>query len=143
MLPFCWSLRDWGRAALASMVGVVFGAVIWWISPIVTGQPKPLDAPGSYYVGSLFVAGLIVALIAPRAFWTAPFTVFLGQLLYCLYLFPSEQNTLWPLDMVVAFVYCLVTLAGGAAGAVFLWVGSCVLAITRFFTRRSRTSDKK
>lgn len=122
MFPFSWSFRDWFRAAVVLAVGVLLGAAVWWASPLFTGHDEPWDAEGRYYVATLFVAGFVATIFQPKAFWVAPIGVYIGQLLFGVYLYEPEGETLWPLGMAWALLYCVATLAGAMACAILMWL---------------------
>jgi hypothetical protein len=132
MFPFSWSFRDWGRACLVFASGVILGMAIWWTSPMLTGHIEPWDVPGKFYPGMLFAAGFVAAAFLPKAFWVAPIGVYVGQLLYTVYLFDPHDGALWPLGMIIAVIYCAAALAGAASCAVFLGLTGMLLAILRF-----------
>ena|GEM_PF-3540765 len=70
------------HAAIAA--AFVLGALIWALSPLVTGQKEPWDSTGSYYFMSLMVAGFIPAVIYPKYFWLCTVVVLIGQESYIL-----------------------------------------------------------
>ena len=100
---------------------------------MIMGHDEPWDAEGRYYFYALLAAGFVSSLFLARAFWVAPIGVFVGQLLFCIYLAEPDGVALWPLGMIVAILYCSVALVGGLAGAVFTWIVSIVLGIVRLF----------
>lgn len=132
MFPFSWSFRDWFRAALVFAVGVLLGVAVWWASPTFTGHDEPWDADGRYYVGTLFAAGFAATLFLPKAFWVAPIGVYVGQLLFGLYLYEPEGTSLWPLGMVLAVFYGLAALAGAMACAILIWLVHLLANMYRF-----------
>ncbi len=132
MFPFSWSLRDWCRAFVVFAAGLILGMAVWWTSPLFTGHAEPWDAEGRYYVGALFVAGFIATIFLPKAFWVAPIGVYVGQLLYGVYLYDPESASLWPLGMVLAVFYCVAAFAGALACAMSMWLIHFVLRTFRF-----------
>ena len=137
MFPFSWSLRDWFRSFVVLSVGVLLGMAIWWTAPILSGQVEPWDAEGKYYLQALFVAGFLAAAFSPRAFWVAPIGIYIGQLLYCLYLYEPEGTTYWPLSMVLAVFYCVAALVGALAGAISMSLLKMGVKTIRCFVPRS------
>jgi len=141
MLPFSWSFRDWFRAAVVFAVGVLLGAAIWWASPMFTGHDEPWDADGRYYVGTLFVAGFVAAVFLPKALWVAPIGVYVGQLLFGLYVYEPEGGTLWPLGMLLAVFYCAAALAGALACAMLMWLVHLLVNASRFVLGSRKQSE--
>ena len=90
----------------------------------------------------LFAAGCVAATFLPKAFWVAPIGVYVGQLLFALYLFEPEGTAFWPLGMILAVFYCAAALAGAAAGAILMTLLGALLAVLRFLLRwRRPTAD--
>ena len=107
-----------------------------------TGQEEPWDAEGRYYVGALFVAGFVATVFLPKAFWVAPIGVYVGQLLFGLYLYEPEGATLWPLGIVLAVFYCVAALAGALACAILMWLIRVLVTACRFVLGpRKRTGN--
>jgi hypothetical protein len=140
MFPFSWSFRDWFQAFVVFSVGLLLGMAIWWTSPVLTGHEEPWDAEGRYYVWALFVAGAVATGFLPKAFWVAPIGVYVGQLLYGLYLYEPATASMWPLGMVLAVFYSLAALAGALACAVLLWLIGLPIRVATFFLRRPSQS---
>jgi hypothetical protein len=68
-------------AALCA-VGIVTGALSWWLSPRLTGYAEPWDAPGYFYLVRMVISGFVTGLAYPRCFWVAPLAVGLGQTIF-------------------------------------------------------------
>ena len=96
-------------------VSAGFGALIWAISPIITGEIKPWDAESLYYFVSLIVAGLIVGALIPRHVWAVLLGIVVGQLIYMLIFLPLGPLTL--LGIIFMAVYGLLSLIGAALAA--------------------------
>jgi len=141
MTPFSWSFREWLRAFVVFAVGLLSGMVIWWTSPMFTEFPEPWDAGFKYYGGALFAAGFVAAVFLPKAFWVAPIGVYVGQLVYCLYVYEPEGVSLWPLGMVLAVFYCVAALVGALACAVFVWLIRSAIGVLRFVTGSRKQTD--
>lgn len=72
-----------GRRALATMVvGAVFGALVWALSPALTGHEEPWDAPWPYYWVAMSLGGFILGLISPRHFWAPVVGIYVGQVAF-------------------------------------------------------------
>jgi hypothetical protein len=103
----------------AFLVGVGLGALIWLLSPVVTGQREPWDGEGGYYYGALLGAGLLGGLAAPTHWGATAIGVFVGQALVLLggvFLTPASGG-LWPLGVAFLSVYSLLSLLGAGLGA--------------------------
>ncbi len=96
---------------LVLIAGFILGALIWMYSPSMTGEFEPWDAKGGYYTGSLFLAGVVAALLSPRHFWLAPVGVYIGQFVY-LFTHWTEPGPFWPLGMAFGVVFCGLTFLG-------------------------------
>ena len=95
------------------MLGLVFGAAIWWASPAITGRREPWDAPGWYFPASLFAAGLATGWADPARPWVVGSAIYLGQL-GAILLGSGGDLGLWPLGAVVLVGYTLLSVAGAA-----------------------------
>lgn len=58
-----WLTRTLQSRWVACAIAAGAGALIWAVSPRVTGTREPWDADGPYYVGALAVAGFGVGLL--------------------------------------------------------------------------------
>lgn len=67
---------------LAFLVAVGASALIWALSPWLTGHAEPWDSDGVYYFAALAVAGLISGALMPRPLWAHYPGAVLGQLTY-------------------------------------------------------------
>ena len=84
------------------------GALIWALSPAMTGQTEPWDAESVYYFAALFVAGAIAAIPGFRPVWAIYLGIFLGQLLFILFFLPS--GPLLAVGLIFIAVYSLLSL---------------------------------
>jgi hypothetical protein len=100
------------RPAIVLIAGFVFGALIWWVSPTVTGHVEAWDAKGVYYPLSLVVAGVVAALLSPRHFVLAPVGIYLGQFAYAMVFLSG--GPLWIAGLVFGVLYCTLAFAGSA-----------------------------
>ena len=105
------------RAAL--LIGFGLGAVIWLMSPLITGQREPWDAEGGYYAGALLVAGSLGGVLAPRHWLSVALGVFGGQVVVLLagvIAHPANAG-LWPLGVAFLGIYSVLALLGAVLGA--------------------------
>jgi hypothetical protein len=70
------------------LISICFGALIWFLSPMMTGYSEPWDAKSPYYVVSLFLSGALAGLLVRKRLWLVPLGVILGQLLYIISFLP-------------------------------------------------------
>jgi hypothetical protein len=70
------------RTALTLAISAAAGALIWILSPWITGQSEPWDAEGPFYLVALVVGGALAGALAPRPRWAHHVGAFAGQLLY-------------------------------------------------------------
>jgi hypothetical protein len=104
---------------LAFLLGLIFGAAIWLLSPWITGRSEPWDAEGWYYRGTLLAAGLLGGLLVPQNWPSVALGTFAGQLLVILggVLADPASGALWPLGLVFLGMYTVLALIGALLGA--------------------------
>lgn len=98
------------RSLLSFVVGILLGAIIWWVSPYFTGESEAWDAM-PFYLPSLFIAGIIASSPCPRHFWISSLGIYIGQCLYAYLFLPS--GPLWVVGLILGVGYLLYPLAGG------------------------------
>ena len=64
---------------------------MWALSVPLTGTREPFDSPSLYYPAAMLLAGVVAALPAPRYWWPAVLSVFLGEHLYAFAAFPDTR----------------------------------------------------
>ncbi len=96
--------------AIGLSVSAFLGAVIWSISPLVTGALEPWDADSPYYFVSLFIAGAIIGFLCPRHAWVVLPGIVFGQLFYILSFLPL--GPLVPLGVIFMAGYGVLSLLG-------------------------------
>ena len=103
--------------AINFLFSFVGGAIVWALSPSLSGQVEPWDATGFYYSVALLIVGLTVGFARPKHVWSHYAGIMLGQLTYMLLFLPGSSLIL----VGVAFlaVYSIIALAGAASGAWF------------------------
>lgn len=70
------------RVWVTVLVSAVAGALVWALSPWLTGYQEPWDADGFFYFGALVVAGSAAGAITPRPLWALYLGALIGQLAY-------------------------------------------------------------
>lgn len=136
------AVHDWFWTTIALGFSIVAGMGIWFFTPTFTASEEPWYAEGGYYTYSLFLAGVLASILGPRRLWVPPLGVYLGQLLYGVFLYQPSGTSLWPLGMVLAVFYSVATLAGALAGALGMWMLRIFLGLLQFTVRRFRRRSR-
>lgn len=108
------------RPTLAALlIGLVIGAAIWWLSPLITGRLEPWDAGSGYYEGALLGAGILGGLLLPEHSRWFVIGIFVGQVLVLLAGVLKEPSSggLWPLGVVFLALYSLLAMVGAMVGS--------------------------
>ena len=92
-------------------------ALVWALSPLLTGFREPWDAPMPYYIAALVVAGAISGALLPKPIWAHYLGAVTGQILFELLFL--RVGPLLLLGVVFLLAYSLVfVLAAAATGFV-------------------------
>jgi len=75
-------------ANLNILISSIIGALIWFASPYIAGELEPWDSETFYYIGSLFIGGIVLGLYNSEKIWAYAIGVFLGQFIYSLLFLP-------------------------------------------------------
>jgi hypothetical protein len=105
------------NAGINFIFSAILGAIIWAVSPTITGSIEPWDAGTKYYIISLIMAGIITGIICPRNLLAAYVGILAGQLLYIL--ITGQIGPLFIIGVLFLLVYSLTALAGVAIGSRF------------------------
>ncbi len=70
------------KPVLVLIIGSALGWALWHFSEGATGSKEPWDAGGLYFMGGLYVAGILATVVSPRNFFWAPVGVIIGQILF-------------------------------------------------------------
>jgi hypothetical protein len=100
------------RPWLTILVATLASALVWALSPWLSGHREPWDAEGLFYVVALFVAGLLAGLLAPRPLWAHYLGALLGQLGY--EAFFLSIGPLFVLGALFLIAYSCIFLVGAA-----------------------------
>lgn len=76
------------RAPATFLIAAFASAVVWALSPWLSGHREPWDADGVFYAAALAVAGSVAGLLSPRPLWAHYLGAFVGQLGYELLALP-------------------------------------------------------
>ena len=120
-------------SALLSL-SVLLGALIWFLSPLLTGHEEPWDARSPFYPFALVAAGFIPACFSAHRFWLWAVGVWLGQVIAFLALMLREAGSLWPLGLLFLCFSSLLSLAGAGLGA------GVHLLFRRFFSHSNKVA---
>jgi hypothetical protein len=93
----------------------LLGALIWGMSPWITGMAEPWDSDMPYYPLALLSAGVALGFTWPEKPWIIFIGIWLGQLAYMVLFLPI--GPLVVLGMGFLAGYSLVALAGAALSA--------------------------
>ncbi|MFY0667640.1 MAG: hypothetical protein JXQ95_06395 [Alteromonas stellipolaris] len=96
-----------------TIFSALLGAVVWFLSPIITGEVEPWDTFPLFYLGSLLIIGFIAAIPKTASLTSIYFGVIVGQFLYMLVFLP-----IGPLILVGVFslaFFSLIALIGPLA----------------------------
>jgi hypothetical protein len=115
-------------------LSVLLGALIWFLSPLLTGHREPWDAHSPFYPFALVAAGFIPACFSAHRFWLWAVGVWLGQTAAFLTLLLRESGSLWPLGLLALCFYSLLSFAGAGLG------GGVHLVFRRFFSRSNNVA---
>ena len=107
------------RRGASFLIGLIVGAAIWWLSPLITGRREPWDAGSGYYEGALLGAGVLGGLLLPEHSRWFVAGIFVGQVLVLLGAVLTEPSSggLWPLGVVFLALYSLLALLGATLGS--------------------------
>lgn len=98
------------------IIGAVFGWMIWWASPLWTGEIEPWDSLGSYYSISLVAAGLISTLFWPNGWQWGPIGIYAGQVAYMLLAYDPVGAAILPALIAVGLFGTVQSVVGGIMG---------------------------
>ena len=85
------------RVLIVLVLAALYGAGIWGVCAILTGQREPWDSMFVFYIAAIALGGLF-SLVAPSAVWPAPVGLVLGQGVYMLLV--MSGGTLLPLGVI-------------------------------------------
>jgi len=70
------------------LTAAILGALIWILSPLLTGAVMPADEHPNYYTLSLLFVGVVIGILFPKRLKAVFGGVVLGQLIYALIFLP-------------------------------------------------------
>ncbi len=108
------------KPSVSILIPFVGGALIWALSPQITGRVEPWDASGPYYWAALFVVGFVSGLAAPGMANQVPLWIVAGQsavILFGFFIEGRDIGLFFPMGLIVLFVYSILSLGGALIGA--------------------------
>ncbi|MGA3286124.1 MAG: hypothetical protein ABSD46_01715 [Bacteroidota bacterium] len=118
---------------LALLLSIVWGALIWVLSPYIAGTREPWDA-ASYHLYALFIGGLLTGSIAPKYFWLSPFGIIIGQfVIFFFKILFVNSGPLWP----IGAMFLIMSSINSIAGAGLSWLIWRTTMIIRFKRTKS------
>ena len=144
MRPTPSSHRSWKNSGAASLsptfaedmkrtnilIGMMLGATIWAISPILLHQKEAWDSLLPYLF-LLFLSGVVSPSADPAKWWQGIIGIYLGQFLF-IFIFLGPGN-LWPISMFTGALLMFPAIIGGLLS--FGW--------WTFRKRRTETTKKQ
>lgn len=103
------------EVVITFLVSFFAGALIWALSPWMSGKKEPWDAENLYYEVALVVAGFLCGVIRPQRWWIHYFGIFFGQLAFMLLFLPT--GPLMVLGIGFLAIYSIIALIPAAGGA--------------------------
>jgi len=97
------------------LLAAAAAAMVWGLSPWLTGHWEPWDAHALYYPGGLLVSGALAGLLSPRPLWAHYLGAFIGQLAY--EIIALRVGPLFMLGVVFLLGYTIVFPVGAALAA--------------------------
>lgn len=64
------------------ILGASVGAIIWALSPVLTGFKEPWDSTSHYYLFALVIGGVLLGSVTKKHSGAYGFGAFFGQLIY-------------------------------------------------------------
>jgi hypothetical protein len=105
------------RALSTILVSAVASALVWALSPWLTGHREPWDANGLFYIVALVVAGSLAGLLSPKPLWAHYVGAIVGQLGYELVFL--RIGPLFVLGAAFLLGYCIIFVIGAAVAGQF------------------------
>lgn len=103
------------RPAATLAFSAAASALIWILSPWLSGRTEPWDAEGPFYLVALTVAGALSGALAPRPLWAHYVGAFAGQIIY--ELVALRIGPLFVLGALFLLAYSLVFAAAAAVAS--------------------------
>lgn len=100
-------------AWFAFLVSAITCALVWALSPLLTGHSEPWDVAGPFYFAALVVAGSLGGLLAPKPPWAHYLGAVAGQIVYMVLFLPA--GPLFILGVVFLAVYSVIPFAAATA----------------------------
>ena len=102
-------------ATFTLLVAALLSALVWALSPILTGHAEPWDANGPYYISALAIVGAVCGGLLPKPLWAHYIGAVLGQVTFELSFL--SVGPLFLLGVLFLLGYSIVFLAAAAVAA--------------------------
>ena len=97
------------------LTAAILGALIWILSPLLTGAVMPADEHPNYYTLSLLFAGVVIGILFPKRLKAVFGGVVLGQLIYALIFLPLGSTA--GAGIIYVSLYGVLSVAGAIIGS--------------------------
>jgi len=107
----------WLQAA-SLILAAIGGALVWGLSPLLTGELEPWDSRSGYYGIGIAVASALSGLLAGRQLWLPIIGTYLGQVIYCLLFYHPGGPVIMPIAISAGLFGVIPAVIGAGIGAV-------------------------
>ena len=97
------------------LTAAILGALIWILSPLLTGAVMPADEHPNYYTLSLLFAGVVIGILFPKRLKAVFGGVVLGQLIYAFTFLPIGSTA--GAGIIYVSLYGVLSVAGAIIGS--------------------------
>ena len=97
------------------LTAAILGALIWILSPLLTGAVMPADEHPNYYTLSLLFVGVVIGILFPKRLKAVFGGVVLGQLIYALIFLPLGSTA--GAGIIYVSLYGVLSVAGAIIGS--------------------------
>ncbi len=120
----------------ALIFGLILGAAIWLLSPVITGHGEPWDARNGYYPVALIASGLIIGLAVRRWTLLAILGLYFGQAIIMAIPDGPGNRAPWYFGAILLAFFTTIPLAASLLVVATRW-----LWLWRFNRRAQSTDD--
>ena len=98
-------------------VSIIGGALVWALSPTVTGEIEPWDSSMQYYAFGIFIAAATGALLSGWHVWVPIVGVYLAQNIYTLFFYSPGGPIILPMFISAAIYGFVPSIFGATIGS--------------------------
>ena len=102
----------------AIILAAIGGALVWGLSPRLTGELEPWDSTSGYYGLGIAVASALGGLLAGRRLWLPIIGTYLGQVIYCLLFYHPGGPVIMPIAISAGVFGIIPSVIGSGIGAI-------------------------